>query len=92
MTRYKLPEVKYYTVNLLDKWTELDCDGDRIGEFLSMVEKWYSANVDKNSPLSWCWTYDPDFEFIDAGIIGITFNGPDYAADFRDIFGYVEQG
>jgi len=92
MKKYRLPEVKCYTIDLLPKWTELDCEGDRIDEFLTLVEKWYEVNFDKNSPLAWCWTFDPDFEWLCAGVIGITFNKPEYADDFREIFGYVEQG
>lgn len=92
MKRYKLPGVECHTVSLWAKWEELDCDGDKIDMFLCLVEDWYRVNFDKNSPLAWCWTYDPDFEWQDAGVVGITFNAAEYAEEFREIFGYVEQG
>jgi hypothetical protein len=86
----ELREVECYTVNLLPKWCELDCDGDRIDYFINNVEKWYTLNFDKNSPMVWCWTYDPDFEYENAGIVAIAFNKAQYADEFKSIFGYVE--
>lgn len=91
MRRYSLPEVECYTINLLPKWCELNCEGDKIDEFLIMVEQWYHVNFDKNSLLVWSWAYEPGLEYNDAGVVGITFNSLEYADEFREIFGYVEQ-
>lgn len=89
---HKLREIECYTVSLLPKWCDLDCKGDKIDYFLMMVEDWYGRNFDDKSSMVWCWQYDPDFEYQDAGVVGIAFNKPEYAEDFKKVFGYVEQG
>lgn len=70
----ELLTAEYHTVNLLPTWCELDCEGDRIDGFINIVERWYDLKHTADTDLVWCWKYDPDFEYENAGVVGIVFN------------------
>jgi hypothetical protein len=86
MLKNLLEITEYHTVNLLPKWCEFDCDGDKINDFINNVEKWYALKHTEKTKLVWCWKYDPDFEYENAGIVGIVFNQSWQARKFMRTF------
>jgi hypothetical protein len=77
---------KFHTVDLLPKWSEFNCDMELIDEHIDKIEFWYEHTFDRQSDRVWVWKYDPEFEYVNAGIVGIVFNNDDDVEQFKWLF------